>query len=191
VILAIYALISTALFYLGSRALITRALWEAYPPWLTKLMDCPACVGFWWGMIMHLVSRRLDLDVGPLPIEHPASPVLVGLCMLVLTPIVAGFMQHGLDLVGTVAPEPPGVAPEAATLVLGEPAHLEQVRARLEALTGDQVLDVIDRCIGTGTGSPAAIHGLSDEDLCLIRAHINAYAQAKLIDGNTWRGRLG
>lgn len=188
-ILAIYALISTALFYLGSRALITRSLWEMYPLWLTKLMDCPACVGFWWGMILHLAARRLDLDVGPLPIEHPASPVLVGLCMLVLTPIVAGLMQHGLDLVGTVAPEPAEVATEATAIVVSEPACVEQIRVRLEALTGDQVLDVIDRCVGMGP--LVELHGLSDEDLGLIRAHIRAYAQAKLIDGSTWRGRLG
>jgi hypothetical protein len=104
VILGLYAILSAALFYLGSRALITESVWRLYPARVARFMDCPACVGFWWGLIGHLViGRELGVDIGPLPAQHVATPVIVGLCTLVLTPIVAGLMQHGLDLVGVAA----------------------------------------------------------------------------------------
>jgi hypothetical protein len=97
-------LLSTALFYLGSRAKITSWLWSQYPPGLARFMDCSACTGFWWGL---LLSAQLDLTVSltslPMPfgLVGPFAPFMVGLVSLVLTPIVAGWMQRGLENVGT------------------------------------------------------------------------------------------
>jgi hypothetical protein len=103
--LLIYTLLSAALFFLGSRALITQPLWSRYPAPVAKLMDCAACTGFWWGLVTHLIiGRSFRLDVGPLPAMHPATPLLVGLCLIALTPITAALMQWGLDYVGVPRP---------------------------------------------------------------------------------------
>lgn len=90
--LLLYAVIATALWYLGSRAVITRALWSRYPTRFASFMDCPACVGFWWGLILALVA-------GVHPEHLPRTelhPILVGLVMIVLVAIFAGIMQRAL-----------------------------------------------------------------------------------------------
>lgn len=103
-ILALYAILSAAMWYLGNRALITQPLWSAYPARFARFMDCAACTGFWWGVFWALViGRRFEIDVGPLPALHHGTPLAVGLCMVVLAPIAAGLMQWGLDRVGVVA----------------------------------------------------------------------------------------
>jgi len=99
------ALLSAACFYLGSRALITRALWSRYPTWLAGFMDCPACTGFWYGLGWAIT---LDQCFGVFVLE-PSSPlayIVVGLMMIALTPIAAGFMQRGLDSIGEALPSP-------------------------------------------------------------------------------------
>lgn len=113
--LVYYSLLTSSLFYLGSRAKITAPIWSRYPPALTSFMDCAACVGFWWGLILALVigdGRELVIAglVPPNRIEwqlRVTTAVQIGLCTLVLTPIVAGFMQRGFDSLGTVVTEEP------------------------------------------------------------------------------------
>jgi hypothetical protein len=101
--LALYTLISTALWYLGSRALITRWLWENYHPTLARFMDCPACVGFWHGLLLTITLGRVK-GVVPFGLDtHLDSAIVVGLCSIVMTAICAGLMQHMLMLVGNVA----------------------------------------------------------------------------------------
>lgn len=107
-ILGFYALICAAMFYLGSRALITESLWRLYPAWLARFMDCAACTGFWWGLIWSIVlGQTFQINVGSLPWWHIATPLVVGLCMIVLTPIAAGLMQYGFDLLGVTVDAKP------------------------------------------------------------------------------------
>jgi hypothetical protein len=102
----LFSLLSASLFYLGSRALITRRLWSLYPPRLAAFMDCSACTGFWWGLVIAVtVGRSYDLAYIGLSGLSWLTPVVVGLCSIVLTPIAAGLMQAGLDKLGTIAPE--------------------------------------------------------------------------------------
>ncbi len=104
IVLILFSLISTALWYLGSRALVTRWLWSKYPKPLSEFMDCPACVGFWWGL---LLDWQVSPHVGGHALGLPSWPIwtliLTGLCLLVTTPIVAGLMQRGFDSAGTVS----------------------------------------------------------------------------------------
>lgn len=94
----LYALLSTAFYYLGSRAEITRFVWSRYPPSLASFMDCPACTGFWWGFIIASgVGRDLKLTYMGLDPDSLLTWFIVALCSIVLTPIGAGLMQHGLD----------------------------------------------------------------------------------------------
>jgi hypothetical protein len=93
-----YAIVSTALWYLGSRALITQALWSRYPPRFARFMDCSACCGFWWGLIYSI------LDGGALDASLSTShPIIVGLCMIVMVPLLAGLMQRALWEAGSAA----------------------------------------------------------------------------------------
>lgn len=106
----LYALLSAACFYLGSRALVTRWLWSRYPPSLASFMDCSACTGFWWGFALAaIVGQCLHLPYMGLDPSSPLTWCIVGLCSIVLTPIAAGLMQHGLDQLGHIEPdsEPP------------------------------------------------------------------------------------
>jgi hypothetical protein len=104
--LILYSLLSAALFYLGSRAIVTRWLWSRYPPRFASFMDCAACTGAWLGAILATVlGRHVPIDVFELSALAWYTPIVVGLCMIVLTPIVAGLMQRGLDSLGSAIVE--------------------------------------------------------------------------------------
>ncbi len=94
--LVLYTLLSTAFWYLGSRAMITQAIWSRYPPALARFFDCPACSGFWYGVVAAVVlGWRSNLEFMGLASDATETPIVVGLCMVTLVPIVAGIMQWG------------------------------------------------------------------------------------------------
>lgn len=98
----IYALITSAAFYLGSRATITTWLWSRYPPRLASFMDCAACSGFWYGLLLGNVAHLLHFGaVGLLRDSEWYSPFVVALCSMVWTPIIAGYMQLGFANLGS------------------------------------------------------------------------------------------
>lgn len=99
--LVIYPLITAAMFYLGSRAKITEFAWSRYPASVTSFMDCAACTGFWYGLLVSLV---LQVEVGTLPVKEWYAPLVIGLCSMVWTPIVAYLMDTSLYRLGSVAP---------------------------------------------------------------------------------------
>lgn len=100
--IGLYAVLAAACFYLGSRAKITEAIWSLYPTSVARFMDCPACTGFWWGVIWAAtLGRWHDLDAGLLKADESATPILVGLIMVVLVPIVTGLHQWGLERTGS------------------------------------------------------------------------------------------
>jgi hypothetical protein len=101
--LVIYALLTSSAFYLGSRAVITRALWSRYPRWLASWADCAACSGAWYGAGFALLLR--DKLAHPFGAGIP-GPILVGLCSIVSTPIVAGLMQAGFERLGSAVEDP-------------------------------------------------------------------------------------
>lgn len=94
--LLLYAAVGTALWYLGSRALITQAIWMRYPQRLATFMDCPACTGFWWGLILALAGRYTELvpDAG-------LHPILAGLASIFLVAVGAGILTRALTEAGT------------------------------------------------------------------------------------------
>jgi hypothetical protein len=108
--LLLYAMLTTAAYYLGSRAVITEGLWGRYPPRLARFMDCAACSGFWYGALAAMI---LGWCAGIAPLGLPASaaytPILVGLCSMVWTPITAGILNLGFNWNGTTLPEDPGI----------------------------------------------------------------------------------
>lgn len=101
-LLVVYSLLTSAAFYLGSRALITGWLWSRYPRRLATFMDCAACTGFWYGALANVLMRD---DTWWL--SQWWSPILVGLCSIVTTPIVAGLAHNALMNLGDATPEEP------------------------------------------------------------------------------------
>lgn len=95
-------LLSTTLYYLGSRAMITSFLWSRYPLAFARFMDCPACSGFWYGWIIAtsfvLVGRDLPFALA----ADPLSIFICGLVSITLTPIGAAVLTHALAVNGSV-----------------------------------------------------------------------------------------
>lgn len=90
--LLLYPLLTTALYYLGSRAKITQFIWRRYPKWLDGYMVCSACVGTAYGVGVALVGGLyFHLPFLVLPGCHWITPVVVGLCSMVWTPVLAAL----------------------------------------------------------------------------------------------------
>lgn len=102
--LIFYTLASTALWYLGSRALITHSIWTRYPPKVAKFFDCSACSGFWYGFVFAAtLGRHRDYAFLDLAGREPYTPFVVGLCMIAAVPICAGLVQWGFWQAGEAA----------------------------------------------------------------------------------------
>lgn len=85
----IYPVLSTSLYMLGARDLITAPLWRSYPPWLDKFMTCAACSGTWYGAGLAVLGAGFNLPFFGLPGYHIGTVVVVALYTKVLTPIIA------------------------------------------------------------------------------------------------------
>lgn len=104
----LYALLTAAAYYLGARAVITSWLWSRYPRWLAKIADCSACSGFWYGVAVSAAFQRQAFS---LPGDTWYLPVIIGLCSMVWTPIVAAAMHVCFERLGTAVPGPVSDAP--------------------------------------------------------------------------------
>lgn len=102
--LILYTALSTGIYYLAARAKITHFLWSKYPKWLDELTLCPACLGFWNGLILAAtLGRRFDLSLLGLPSQSLATVAAAGLCVCVATPPLAKLM---IDSLSALAPGP-------------------------------------------------------------------------------------
>ena len=100
--LLLYPLWTAALYYLGSRAVITSFIWSRYPKKLAKFMDCSACAGTWYGLIAGLIGGYwLDLPFGSLPGNQIGTVVAVAVASMVWTPIISEKMDQALRQLGS------------------------------------------------------------------------------------------
>jgi hypothetical protein len=110
----LYAMLTGAAYYLAARAQITRAIWRRYPNWLDKFMACAACSGFWYGVIAALtVGRHFSFEFLGIDAASPAMPVVVGLCSIIWTPVVAWLHLSAIERLvvdDSIASEPVLVA---------------------------------------------------------------------------------
>lgn len=103
----LYALLTPGLFYLGSRAVVTRWLWSRYPPRLAAFMDCSACTGFWYGLFLAItLGRWYDLNYLGIEGRIEFTPLAVGLGSMTWTPILSALVQWSFDTLGSVSPNP-------------------------------------------------------------------------------------
>lgn len=84
--LILYPLLTTCIYYLVSRAQVTRFLWSRYPEWFDHWAICAACSGTWYGALTACVFK---MDFVGLRGGHWTTPIVVGLCSTVWTPLVA------------------------------------------------------------------------------------------------------
>jgi hypothetical protein len=96
-----YPLLTAALYYLGSWALVTRWLWSRYPPRVAAFAACASCSGFWYGVGVAAVGGwALDLRFLELPPHAWWAPLVVGLCAIVWTPLIARPLLEALERLG-------------------------------------------------------------------------------------------
>ena len=104
--LALYSLLTTALYYLFSRAMITKSLWSRYPAWLDYYTSCAACSGFLYGVaVAFAIGWTQNLPFLGLDGRFWATPIVVGLGSLVWTPILADFHVRALLQLGVADPQ--------------------------------------------------------------------------------------
>ena len=98
--LLLYPLLTTAAYYLGARALVTRFLWSRYPVWLDSFMLCSACSGFWYGLGAGIYGRFYGVDFLGLPARDLSTPLVIAFCSTVWTPLVSALHATALDRLG-------------------------------------------------------------------------------------------
>jgi hypothetical protein len=101
----IYMLVTPALYYLGSRAMITSWLWLRYPARLSLFMDCSACSGTWYGAIVGVIGGYV-LGLPFLGLDGNSWPtiIIIALCSMTWTPIIAALMQWAFETLGSAVP---------------------------------------------------------------------------------------
>lgn len=102
----LYALVTTTLYYLGSRAQITRVLWSRYPPWLDRLALCAACSGWWYGLAIGCWGYWRQVPFGPLPGDRVDTVIGIGLASAAWTAILAAIHVRALTELGAEGEDP-------------------------------------------------------------------------------------
>ena len=85
-------LLTAAIHWFVARSEIAAPLWSRARGWFDRLLRCPACSGFWLGLLLyfagiHVVSARYRLT------EFVAN----GFLALFITPIFEGALLWGLQ----------------------------------------------------------------------------------------------
>lgn len=113
----LYATLCTAAYYLMSRAKVTRWLWSRYPPTIEYWTLCAACSGFWYGLGCAGLGAHFDWPFLGLTPDAWYTFLIVGLCTMVWTPILAFVMTYSWDRLlpdeGTAEPTPLHVVEDA------------------------------------------------------------------------------
>mgnify|MGYP001577680378 CR=1 FL=1 len=92
----LYPMVTVALWYLGSQAVITRPLWSRYPQSVDAFMSCSACSGVWLGGLVGGLGAWQRWPFLGLPGREPLTVALVAVCSLVWTPLLAALLVRAL-----------------------------------------------------------------------------------------------
>lgn len=96
----LYGVLGAVLYYLGSRAEITRPLWSKYPPRFDQFMVCPTCAGFWYGLLLGLAGGwGLGLPFLGLSGRWICTPGIAALWAIWATPVFAATHLYAVDVV--------------------------------------------------------------------------------------------
>jgi len=86
---ALYVAVSTALYMLLARDLITRGLWSRYPKWAEKFTLCAACSGTWYGLGLAALSWWQGWPFAGLPGDNVITVLVIAAWTKTFTPILA------------------------------------------------------------------------------------------------------
>ncbi len=91
--LLLLGMLSASLHWVLARAEITRFAWSRAPRWLDKLLRCPACSGWWLGVLFGV------LGVCPVQIAESRAGefACAGLLAIWLTPVFETCLLWGLE----------------------------------------------------------------------------------------------
>lgn len=90
--LLLLGLLSTSMHWLVARSSIAQPLWSRARGLLGELLRCPACSGWWLGLVLGVVGVR------PVVAHHRwTEVVLAGLLAVVVTPVVEAVLVLGLQ----------------------------------------------------------------------------------------------
>ena len=87
-------ILCASVHWIVARAKITEWFWDAdwLPKFLNNLLTCPACSGFWLGLLFGIAGLR------PLVSSHTTLDVLTtSVAGLFCTPLVEAVFLWGLD----------------------------------------------------------------------------------------------
>jgi hypothetical protein len=91
-------LLTTVLFFIGSRAEITRGMWSRYPLAFARFMDCSMCSGAWYGLGVAVLAQLLGYHYPGLDDRH--APFVCFLASAAWTPVLAAIVTYGIEFVG-------------------------------------------------------------------------------------------
>lgn len=99
-IAVLYALLTTATYYLGAHAQVTSWLWSRYPPGVDRFMYCAACAGTWYGAGWGAVGAWREWPFLGLPGRDALTVICVAAASMVWTPVLAYAHLHVLRALG-------------------------------------------------------------------------------------------
>lgn len=105
-------LLAAALYYLGARTHITQRLWNSYPDGFYNFMACPMCSPFWYTLLIVNVARAFGYEY-PGFLDQRHAYLVLPLCAIVVTPMVAILVETGVRLVHAAMKPPEEQPPEA------------------------------------------------------------------------------
>jgi hypothetical protein len=92
----LYPLLTTMLYYLGARAMITQWLWSRYPARVDHFMMCAACSGVWYGAAVTAIHGYGLNGWSP----TIGGVIAVALASGVWTPLLAALHHKALLYLG-------------------------------------------------------------------------------------------
>jgi len=99
---ALFAIICASTHWFIARSKIMRWFWGRATGSLAELLECPACSGFWIGLLLDVTG------VSPLgPPEKLTDPLLSGVLGLYLSPLAEALLVWGIEKSAVYEDDPP------------------------------------------------------------------------------------
>jgi hypothetical protein len=118
--LLVLGIASSTLHWLAARSEIARPLWSRAAGWFDKLLRCPACSGFWLGLLLSAAGVAPFEGLG-----WAGDVVATAVASTWLTPVFEALLLWGLTHSAVV---------DEDELVDHDEAKFAQVRAMIEQL---------------------------------------------------------